>query len=96
MFKIFIKIQGIDQEFTLTGKDFKCITTENEYEANRCFNKERNALLKYCNPDYNGCVTLYMIESSSGIIMTSFVNSICFSLTQRLILTLKQSKIIND
>lgn len=96
MFKIFIKIQGVNQEFTLTGKDFKCITTENEHEANKCFNQERNALLKYCNQDYNGCVTLNMIESSSGIIMTSLFNSISFALTPRLRLTLKQSKIIND
>lgn len=96
MFKIFIKIQGVNQEFTLTGKDFKCITTENKYEANRYFNQEKIALLKYCNQDYNGCVTLYMIENSSDIIMTSFSNSTSFSLSPGLRLILKQSKIIND
>lgn len=94
MFKIFIRIQGIDQEFTLTGKDFKCITTENEYEANRFFNQEKNALLEYCNQDYSGCVTLYMEEKSNGIIMASFFNSISFSLTPRLMQILKQSEII--
>lgn len=96
MFTISIKIQGIAQEFTLNGKDFKCITTEDENEANKYFNREKNTLLEYCNIDYKGQVTLCKTEYSSGIIQTSYFDYIKFSLTPELIQILEQSKIIND
>lgn len=46
MFTISIKIQGIAQEFTLNGKDFKCITTEDESEANKYFNREKKYFIR--------------------------------------------------